>query len=375
MKIRFVDPPKHYRTHKKEYDAALHDCLGRGDLILRKDVEIFEQRFAKFVGTRYAVGVNSGFDALHLSLRAAGIGPGDEVITVAHTFVATIAAIVHTGAKPILIDVGADCNMDVSQIKSALSKKTKAIIPVHLNGRICDMGEIMDIAKKHSLIVIEDAAQALGAMYRNKRAGSFGATGCFSLYPFKILGAFGDAGMVTTNSNTVAQTVRMLRDHGQDRGKGIVKFYGFNARLDNVQAAILNVKFNYYPSWIKRRRAIAKLYYKELHTLSELALPHFEGNEYFDVYQNYVIRAQRRDELKAYLAQQGIEMLISWPKPLHYQKNLGLSSFKLPETVRLCKEVLSLPLNTELTDTEVETVASAITKFYNKKQESRHRHS
>lgn len=362
-KVRFVDAPKHYKTYKKELDTAIQDVLSRGDLILRKDLKFFENKFARYIGTKYAIGVNSGFDALHLALKAAGIKSGDEVITVAHTFIATIAAIIHNGATPILIDIGEDYNMDSAKLEQAITKKTKAIIPVHLNGRSCNMKAIMDIASKHNILVIEDAAQALGATFSGKKTGSFGKAGAFSFYPFKMLGAFGDGGAITTNDKTIAQKVTWLRDHGQDREEGKIRMYGFNARLDNLQAAILNVKLKYYARWIARRRKVAHLYDTLLGDIPEIILPRFGKEEYFDVYQNYIIRAQRRDELVANLGKNGIEVLVKTMHH-HYPALKEIRHFKLPNTDTINSEVISLPLYPEITDAQANYVARIIKKFY-----------
>jgi dTDP-4-amino-4,6-dideoxygalactose transaminase len=363
-KVRFVDMPKHYQNMRDEVLEILDDVLSRGDVILRDDVKRFEHNIANFVGTKYAIGLNSGFDALHLSLKASGIGPGDEIVTVAHTFVATVAAIVHCGGTPILVDVGEDFNMNMEKLEQAIAPKTKAIIPVHLNGRLCDMERLMAIAQKNNLTVIEDAAQALGAKFAGEMAGSFGLTGCFSLYPFKMLGAFGDAGIVTTNDAEMAKKISFLRDHGQDRATGDIRYYGFNCRLDNLQAAILGVKRKYLPKWIERRREVAEIYRKGLSGIPYLRLPHFPDNRYFDVYQNYVIRAEKRDKLASYLKENGIEVLISWPKPMHYQHGLKLRHFVLPETEKICKDVVSLPMNAEITNEQLEYVIDCVKRFY-----------
>ena len=367
--VPFVDYPTHYRRLKDEIDAAIEGVLSKGDLILRDQLRQFEENVASFVGVKYAVGVNSGTDALYLSLRTAGVGPGDEVVTVAHTFVATVAVIVHCGATPILVDVGEDFNMDVEQAKQAISPRTRAIIPVHLNGRLCDMKKLMDIAAKHNLIVIEDAAQALGASFNGKKAGSFGLTGCFSFYPAKVLGGTGDGGTVVTNSKEIAEKVRLLRDHGQQRTTGDVLHFGFNSRLDNLQAAILDVKLKYLPQWIERRRELANLYHQGLSDLPYLKLPPPPQlqNPYFDVFANYVVRAQERDRLVAHLRECGIEVLISWLKPMHHQQALGLGKFHLPMTEKISNEVLSLPLYPELSNEQVEFVIDAIHKFYKRK--------
>lgn len=365
-KVPFVNYPEHYRRIWNEVIDAISEALSKGDLILRDQLRRFEEDMASFVGVKCAVGLNSGTDAIFLSLKAAGIGPGDEVITVAHTFVATLAAIVHCGAVPVLVDIGEDMNMDVEQVEQVVSRKTKAITPVHLNGRLCDMGKLMAIADEHNLIVIEDAAQALGATFDSKKAGSFGLTGCFSFYPAKILGSAGDAGLLTTDDEKIAEKIRLLRDHGQQRSTGEVLFYGFNSRLDNLQAAILNVKLKYVPEWNERRRELANLYHKGLSALHGIRLPPppSSGSHFFDVYQNYVIRTKERDQLVAHLRKSDVEILISWPKPIHHHKALGLRKFRLPKTEQISKEVLSLPMYPELSDEQVEYVIAAIHSFY-----------
>lgn len=365
-KVPFVNYTEHYRRIWDEVMGVVTEVLSRGDLILRDQLRHFEENVASFVGVKYAVGLNSGTDALHLSLLAAGIGPGQEVITVAHTFVATVAVIHHSGARPVLIDVGDDYNMDIDQVEKAISPRTKAIMPVHLNGRLCNMGRLMEIAKKHNLIVIEDAAQAIGASYDGEKAGSFGLTGCFSFYPAKILGTAGDGGMLVTNSEDVAEKVRLLRDHGQRRATGDILFYGFNSRLDNLHAAILDIKLRYLPQWIERRRELAILYHKGLSNLPQIKLPVPPDSQtrYFDVFTNYVIRARERDRLVAYLKENGIEVLISWPKPMHHHEALNLGHFNLPMTEQISRQVVSLPLFPELSNEQIEFVIDAVRKFY-----------
>jgi dTDP-4-amino-4,6-dideoxygalactose transaminase len=365
FKVPFVNYPLQYHNLGKEIDEVIKGVLNRGDLILRSDVEEFEKNIASFLGTKYAVGVNSCTDAMILSLKAAGIKEGDEVITVSHTFFATIEAIVHCGAKPILIDVGEDFLMDMDKLKPAITSKTRAILPVHLNGRSCDMGRLMKIAKRHNLIVIEDTAQALGAKFEGKKAGSFSLAGCFSFYPAKILGALGDGGMVTTNNKNIAEKVRLLRNHGQKTKTRIV-YYGFTSRLHNLQAAILNVKFKHLPEWIKKRREIAQFYNKGLSNVEEIKLPPAPrlDSRFFDVYQNYVLRAKKRDELYQFLKEKGVETLIKDPVPNHWQKDLGLSHFCLPFTEQLAKEIISIPMYPELSKKQVEHVISCISNFY-----------
>lgn len=370
-RVRFVNPQKQYQDHRQEFLKTVNDVFSRGDLILRKDLEEFEGKIAKFVGVKYAIGVNSGTDALSMSMEAAGIKPGDEVITVAHTFMASISCVYHCGATTKLVDVGKDFNINSDLIEKAITPRTKAIEPVHLNGHLCEMEKIMAIAKKHKLIVIEDAAQALGAKikYHNqwKMAGSFGLTGCFSMYPFKMLGAFGDAGMVTTNNEEIAKKIRRLRFNGEDRTTRNFYSHGYTALLDNLQAALLNVKFKYFPNWIKRRREIANLYHQGLKDVLEVEIPKFNEKKFFDVYQNYVIRAKNRDGLKNYLEKIAkIETLISWSVPMYKQPVMKPNKISLPETEKICRQVISLPMYPELTNSQIQYVIKQIKKFYKK---------
>lgn len=375
--VPFADPKEHYRRYKADIDGALQDCLVNGDLIHRRQLFDFEKHLAAYVGTKDAVGLSSGYHALYFALLAANIGAGDEVITVAHTFAATVSAIVHCGAKPVLVEVGTDYNMDMEAMERAIGPKTKAVIPVHLNGRVCDMDRLHPIAQKHKLAVIEDACQSLGATYQGKMAGSFGA-GCFSFYPFKALGGLGDGGALTTNDPAVARTARLLRYNGEDRETGEFHYHGYTALLDNIQAAVLDAKLKHFPEWVEHRRHMAGLYQQALSSVSEIVLPHFpltlslspkgerEKNVYGDSYQNYVIRAQQRDGLREHLKQAGVETLVSWPKPLWHHPALKLGKPNLPFSEQLCREVLSLPLTAETTPKHVETTATAIRSFYSR---------
>lgn len=363
-RVPFIDPREHYRKIKSEVDFAITDTLAKGDLVLRKQLKDFEQHLAEFVGVKYAVGVNSCYHALHFSLLAAGVGPGDEVITVGHTFVATVSAIVHTGAKPVLVDVREDYNLFPNKFESAITSRTKAVIPVHLNGRVCEIDHIAAIAEKHKIAIIEDAAQALGATFRGKRAGSFGLAGCFSFYPFKSLGGLGDGGAVTTNDPDVARFATLVRFNGEDRQTGEFHYHGYTALLDNVQAAVLDVKLRHLPDWINHRRQIAALYREGLKGIEGLRLPHFAGDEYFDSYQNYVIRTEQRAALRQYLKDEGVETLVHWPKPMWEHKDLGLEDPGLPETRKICAEVISLPMSAETTSEQVEITAGCIREFF-----------
>ena len=272
-RVPFVNYPRQYKNMKGELDTAIKEVLTGGDFILRRQLKQFEDNMAAYLVVAYAIGLNSGTDALHLSLLAVDIKTGDQVITVAHTFLATVGTIVHCGAEPVLVDVGRDYNMNMSLVEAAITARTKAIIPVHLNGRLCNMKRLMSIAKKHNLLVIEDAAQAVGATFNGRKAGSFGLTGCFSFYPAKVLGGAGDGGMVVTNNSETAAKLRALRDNGRIMGQDEVACYGYNSRLDNLQAAILDVKLRYLTGWLERRRQIATIYHEGLAGRPGLKMP------------------------------------------------------------------------------------------------------
>jgi dTDP-4-amino-4,6-dideoxygalactose transaminase len=363
-RVPFIDPKEHYRRIKTEIDFAITDTLSKGDLVLRQQLRDFEQHLAEFVGVKFAVGVNSCYHALHFSLLAAGVGLDDEVITVGHTFVATVSAIVHAGAKPVLVDVREDYNLAPEKFESAITPRTKAVIPVHLNGRLCEMDRIAAIADRHGIAIIEDAAQALGATFKGQRAGSFGLSGCFSFYPFKSLGGLGDGGAVTTNDPRVARFATLVRFNGEDRQTGEFHHHGYTALLDNVQAAVLDVKLRYLPKWIEHRREIARLYRQGLNGIKDLRLPHFAGDEYFDSYQNYVIRTEKRNELRQYLKDQGVETLVHWAKPMWEHKDLALENPALPETESICNQVISLPMSAETTPEHVEITVGCIRDFF-----------
>ncbi|MDD8020926.1 MAG: DegT/DnrJ/EryC1/StrS family aminotransferase [Acidobacteriota bacterium] len=370
--VRYVYPDRLYRILKEELDAAYFEVMSKGDFIDRQQLRRFEENLASFVGTKYAVGLNSGYDALHISLRAAGIGNGDEVIVPAHTFVASASAIVNVGAKPVLVDVGKDFNIDCEKIEEAITPKTKAIMPVHLNGYMCDMVRIMEIAEKYNLIVIEDACQSLGAGMMNEvtgmiiKAGAWGLTGCWSFYPFKILGAYGDGGAITTNDPDVALFARRMRYNGEDRMTGEYHGHGFTCLLDNMQAAFLDIKLKYLPKWIDRRRKVAEKYRISLCDIEDLMLPHYKDPRRDHVYQNYVVRSKQGDEFSSFLADNGIEVLKQFRKPYYKHIALELEDHGFPETEQLSKEVCSLPMNPELMDDEIDYVVSVIRRFYNR---------
>ncbi|MFC1491396.1 DegT/DnrJ/EryC1/StrS family aminotransferase [Nitrospinota bacterium] len=365
-KVRFIDYPAQFEKMEGDLMDCIKEVLSRGDLMLRQQLRDFEENLAAFLGARYAVGTSNCTDAMHLSLRAAGVGPDDEVITVSHTFVATAAAIHHAGATPVLVDIGDDHNMDAERIEEAITDRTKAIMPVHLNGRLCDMGRVMEIAEGRGLIVIEDSAQALGGSFREKKGGDWGLAGCFSFYPAKLLGAYGDAGAAVTNDEAMAEKIRRLRDHGRMPG-GEMSGWSFNCRMDNLQAAILDLKLKRVPSWIERRREIGAIYHERLSGLPQLFLPPPPSRDstYFDVFQNFEIEADDRDRLKEYLEENGIETFVQWGgKGVHQFGELGLTHHRLPRTDRMFERSLLLPMHCELADDQVAYVSDCIQRFY-----------
>jgi len=372
MKVKFVEPAKLYLMIKDELDAAYFEVMSKGDLIDRGQLRQFEENLATFVGTKYAVGLNSGYDALHVSLRAVGIGSGDEVIVPAHTFVATCSAVVNVGAKPVLVDVGRDFNIDCDQIEAAITPQTKGIIPVHLSGYMADMDRVMELAGKYKLIVIEDACQSLGSSMRDSRsgekkmAGAWGLTGCWSFYPFKILGGYGDGGAITTNDPDVALYATRMRYNGEDRDSGEYHGHGFTCLLDNMQAAFLDVKLRYLPQWIVKRKSIAERYRTALSDIPDLLLPHYEDTRRDHVYQNYTLRSKQGNDFSEYLKANGVEILTQFRKPYYKHEALKLEDRGFPETEALSREVCSLPMNVEITYEEIEYVISVVRKFYGK---------
>ena len=362
--VRFVDPGRLYQTIKGEIDQAYSDVMTHGDLIDRGQLKDFEDHLAAFVGAKHAVGLNSGYDALHMSLRAAGIGPGDEVIVPAHTFVATCSAVVNVGAAPVLVDVTDDFNVDVTKIEPAISSRTRGIIAVHLSGWMADMPAILAIAKQHNLAVVEDACQSLGSSINGKRAGTWGLTGCWSFYPFKILGGYGDGGAITTDDEEVALFARRMRYNGEDRDSGEYHGHGFTCLLDNLQAAFLDVKLRYLPSWIVRRQAIAERYRRGLSDIPDLMLPHYSRRGFNHVYQNYTLRAKQGDDFSEHMKNHGVEVLTQFRKPYYRHEGLKLVDRGFPMTEAISREVCSLPMSVEIGDDEVEYVIQVARAFY-----------
>ncbi len=359
--IPLVDLKAQHRSIRAELDAAIGGVLESGRFILGPEVQAFEREFGDYCGTRHAVGVNSGTSALHLALLAAGIGPGDEVIAPAFTFVATVAAIEYTGARAILVDVDRlMLTMDPARLETAITPKTRAIIPVHLYGQPADMDPILSIARAHGLVLVEDAAQAHGAEYRGRRVGSIGDMACFSFYPGKNLGAAGDGGALTTSNDEYAQAVRVLRDWGApEKYLHVVK--GFNFRLDEIQAAILRVKLRRLEAWTELRRRHARTY-STLLAGAAVARP-VAARDVRHVYHIYAVRTHARDRVRSELHAAGVQAAIHYPIPVHLQPayaNLGYTRGDFPVAERAADEVLSLPMYPELTSRQIERVAGAV---------------
>ena len=355
-----------FDQQRDEILDAVTNVMERGAFILQRDLSEFESRLAELVGVGHAIGVANGTDSMVLGLRAVGVGPGDEVILPSHTYVATAAAVHFVGATPVLVECGPDHLIDPEAVEAAVTSRTAAILPVHLNGRTCDMDEIQAIAGRHDVRIVEDAAQALGSTYKGRHAGTFGLWGSFSFYPAKVLGCFGDGGGVTTNDDQIARTIRLLRDHGRDE-RGEVVTWGFNSRLDNLQAAVLNVKFRHFPQELERRRQLARRYRERLEDLEDLALPPGPDDDpdHFDVYQNYEVESGRREALREHLKRDGIGTIIQWGgKPVHHFEGLGLRGVHLPQTDRLFQRCFLLPMNTSLTDDEVDYICGSVRRFY-----------
>ncbi|AIJ04928.1 DegT/DnrJ/EryC1/StrS aminotransferase [Methanocaldococcus bathoardescens] len=357
--IPFIDLKREYSEIKDEINSAIQKVLERGWFILGKELEKLEHEFSKYVGTKFGIGVNSGSDALYLAVKALGIGRGDEVITVSHTFISTADAIVRNGAKPVFVDIDPETyTIDTTLIEKKITERTKAIIPVHLYGHPADMDPIMEIAEKYGLFVIEDASQAHGAKYKGKKVGSIGHIACFSFYPTKNLGAYGDAGMIVTDDEDIANKLKMLRNYGSYK-KYHHDVIGINSRLDEIQASILRVKLKYLDKWNERRRKIAKLY-NELLEGSEIIIP-IEKEWAKHVYHLYVIRCKERDKLQQYLFKNGIQTQIHYPIPIHKQGTyLNIVNEYLPATEKICNEILSLPIHPWLNEDEIEKICSLI---------------
>lgn len=366
MKIPPLDLKRQYAVIKDEIDSAIQNVLNHGGFILGPEVKELEPKLAEYCGSKYGIGVASGTDALLLSLMAAGIKPGDEVVTSTFTFFATGGVISRLGAKPVFVDIDPDTfNIDPSQLEKAITPVTKAIIPVHLYGQVAEMDEIMSIAKKHGVVVIEDAAQAIGALYKEKKAGSFGSMGCFSFYPTKNLGGYGDGGFITTDDDELADLLRRLRIHGA-RPKYFHAMVGVNSRLDSLQAAVLLVKLKHLPDWHEARRARARIYDDLLKGIGEVKTP-FVRDYNYHIYHQYTILAEKRDELKEHLKSKEIGCEIYYPLPMHLQecfRDLGYKKGDMPVAEKASEKALSIPIFPELTGEEQRYIADTIREFY-----------
>jgi dTDP-4-amino-4,6-dideoxygalactose transaminase len=364
MTIPLVDLKAQYLSIKDEIDAGIQRVVDSTGFILGPDVRAFEEEFARFCGVQHAVGVDSGTAALHLAFLACDIGPGDEVITTPHTFAATIGMLGRVGARPVFVDIDPRTyNIDPTRIEAAITGRTRAIMPVHLYGQPAEMDPILEMADRHGLKVIEDAAQAHGAEYKGRRAGSMGHVAIFSFYPGKNLGAYGDAGAVVTDDGEIAEKVRMLRDHGR-REKYEHLLQGFNYRIDTLQAAILRAKLTHVEEWNKARRRHV-VTYRELLSDLDLVLP-YEPEHVRAVYHLFVVRLQERDALREHLKDWGISTGIHYPIPLHLQpayRHLSYKEGDFPITEECARQVLSLPMYPELTRAQMEEVARAIKEF------------
>jgi dTDP-4-amino-4,6-dideoxygalactose transaminase len=385
MNVPFLDLRVQYGQIEAELKPVLENIMANGAFIGGPEVSAFESEFAAFCGGGHCVGLNSGTDALRFALIAAGVGPGDEVITVPHTFIATTEAISQAGATPVFVDINPEtcimdpaclrdlveqsCRVDQSThrlINQSTKRRVRAIIPVHLYGQTADMDPILEIAHKHELAVIEDACQAHGALYKGRAAGSMGVAGCFSFYPGKNLGAFGDAGAVVTRDEKLAQTIRMLRDHGQSR-----KYYhdieGYNGRLDAIQAAVLRLKLRRLEGWNRSRRKNAKLYDQLLQDIPSITGVR-EASDSQSVYHLYIIMVDGRDGLQKYLTEKGIDTGLHYPVPLHLQKayaHMGFKKGDFPVSEKIAERLLSLPMYAELTKEQIGYVVDCIKEYMN----------
>jgi len=368
MKIPFVDLARQYRALRTELHATLDEVGHSGVYIMGERLEAFERKAASFCGTRHAIGVANGSDAIFLVLKALGIGAGDEVITCPNSFIATAWTIVAAGAKPVFVDAAEDMNIDTAKIERAITSRTRAIVPIHLTGRPAAMAPVQALTQRHGLAVIEDAAQAIGARYQGKRVGGLGTAGCFSLHPLKNLGVYGDGGLITTDDDALADTLRRLRNHGL-RNRDECAQWGFNSRLDPLQAAFAELKLHHLDAWNQRCREIASQYRAAL--APQIQVPVDSPDEEC-VYHNFVIRTPQRDALRDHLAARGVDTRVHYPIPIHLQdaaRDLGYREGDFPNVERFARTMISLPIFPELTDEEVAYVATSVTSFFERSRQ------
>jgi dTDP-4-amino-4,6-dideoxygalactose transaminase len=365
MKIPYVNIKKQYNSEKKKLLKIIDKALHSGSWVGGSEIEKFEKNISKICKTKYCVSLNSGTDALTLALHLLGVRRGDEVITPPNSFIASTAVVAHLGAKPVFVDVKKDQSIDEDQIEKKITKKTKAIMPVHLTGRMCAMDKIMSVAKKYNIPVVEDCAQSIMSKYKGKMSGAWGDVGCFSAHPLKNLNAIGDAGYLTTNNKYIYDKIKNLRTHGMDESRDNVKNFGYVSRMDNLQAAVLNYRLKNLRETINIRRKNANLYLKYLN-LEKVYFP-LENKAEFNSYHTFVIQVNRRDELKMYLKKNGVDTAIHYPVPIHLQtasKYLAYKKGSFPETEKQSKKILTLPINQFLKKSEIIYICKLINNFY-----------
>ena len=366
-KVPFFEYPRLWTDHREEYIKIFDRVASAGGFILQKDLSEFETKLANFTGANYSVGVGNATDAMEIFLEAIGLNQGDEIIISSHTMLATASAIKFAGGVPIPVDIGDDNLICPKSVENAITNKTVGIMPTQLNGRVCDMDQIINIAEKNSLFIVEDAAQALGARYKGQHAGTFGLASCISFFPAKVLGCFGDAGGILVNDKNLYHQIYQLHDHGRDVD-GEVKSWGRNSRLDNIQAAVLSHKLKTYHKVIDRRRAVAQMYQDQLGDLEELQLPPSpsDNSDHYDVYQNYEMTADNRDKLKQYLNEKNIGTLVQWSgKGVHQFRKLGFYE-SLPNTDKFFEKCIMLPMNIFISNEDVEYICETVNHFYKK---------
>ena len=364
MKIPYINLKKQYYSEKHKILNTIDKVIRSGQWVGGSEVDKFEKNISKICNTKYCISLNSGTDALTLALHLLGVRRGDEVITPPNSFVASTAVIIHLGAKPVFVDVKSDQNIDENEIEKKITKKTKAIMPVHLTGRMCDMDKIMQIGNKYKIPVIEDCAQSIMSSFKKKMSGSWGEVGCFSAHPLKNLNAIGDGGYLTTNNKNLYQKIKNLRTHGMDENRNNVKNFGYVSRMDNLQAAILNFRIKNLKKIIRIRRHNVNLYLENL-DLKRVYFP-FENQDQFNTYHTFVIQVDKRDQLKKFLKYKGIDTAIHYPVPIHLQrasKFLGLKNGSFPNSEEQSKKILTLPINQFLKKDEILTYANKLTDF------------
>ena len=365
--IPYVNLKEQSKEENKQIINSLKNILNKSDFIMGDEVLKFEKNICKYLRVKYCVALNSGTDALTLALSLVGVKRGDEVITPSNSFVASTASIVHLGAKPVFVDCGDDYNINPEKIEQNITKKTKAIMPVHLTGRACKMDKIIEISRKYKIPVIEDSAQAIGTMYKKKFVGTYGDIGCFSAHPLKNLNAIGDSGYLVTNNYRFYKKACLLRNHGmQDRNT--IKFFGHVSRMDNFQAAVLNIRLKKLKNVISRRRKNAALYTSELKNLNDVQLPNETSND-FSTFHTFIIYAKSRDKLKKYLKKNKINCAIHYPYLIHklkFLKKFQPQKFKLPKAEKLVKNILTLPVNQYMRRSEIIYISNTIKKFYSR---------